>query len=330
MTLESRTEQKIVSIGGGTGQFTLLNGLVDYNRPDYITGIAGTWDDGGSSGRLRVEKGVLPPGDARQLLVAFSEKRRQQRAVQGLFNDRSQNEHSAGNLIITYFRDLAHGDQEGLDWVREMLLIDSDVVYVTSQDLTLHAKTRTGIELVGESQIDMRYKRDDYNPSDKIESIYFDITPKAAQRALRAIEQADKIVFPSGSLYGSLLPHLLVEELPEAIIRSKAKLIIVANLMTEKGQTDNYKASDHLEPFLEYLEDESRVDYLIVNDNHLDPKVLKRYEDAGQIPVELDEDACRKITPMMRIIRGPIASYTRRKDLYRHDHRLAQIILELD
>lgn len=322
--------QRIVSLGGGTGQFEFLNGLVDYNEPKNITGIAGTWDSGGSSGRLRVEKGVLPPGDARQILIALAEKGRQQRAVHALFNDRSHDGHSMGNLIIAFFRDWAHGDQNGLDSVRDLFLINSEVIYATSQALTLYGKTKREILMEGEAEIDSRYRREDYDPNDPIVSLYFDATPRADQRALRAIEQADKIIFPSGSLYGSILPHLLVEGVPEAILASDAKLIFVLNLMTEKGQTDMFQASDHLEPFLGYLEDASRLDYLVVNNDPIDPKVLTSYQEAGQSPVRLDTDRCLILAPKLQIIEKPVASYTRRRDLLRHDNRLARVILELE
>lgn len=322
--------QKVVSIGGGTGQYSLLTGLRRYNHPSYITAIAGTWDDGGDSGRRRVDEGIIPPGDARQCILALCQPGRQMRAAQALFNYRNHRGDSLGNEIIEFYGRWAHGDQEGLDATRDLLLIDSEVLYVTPQDLKLYAETAKGIILAGESSIDTRYSRDDFDQEDRIVSLYFDTDANGSERAIKVILSAEKIIISSGSLYGSLLPHFLVEGIPEAIRKSKAKLIFVANLMSERGQTDGYKVSDHLEPIQEFLEVEQRMDYIIVGSNHLSQTMLQRYEAAEQRPVELDEQRCRNLAPKAQIIKESVASYTRRRHLYRHDHRLAKTILELE
>ncbi len=327
--------QRVVSIGGGTGQYSFLTGLRWYNNPDCITAIAGTWDDGGDSGRRRVDEGILPPGDARQCILALCEPGTQMEAAQPLFNYRDHREVSLGNEMISFYTRWAHGDQEGLDYFRKLLLIPSNILYVTSHDLRLYGETASQVILNGESEIDTRHTREDYNPDDKIVSLYFDTDAKIAPRARNAIISAQKIVFPSGSLYGSLLPHFLVDGVVDAILESEelgAKLIFVGNLMSERGQTDGYKVSDHLEPFMYYLGKPDRLDYIILHNNHLETEILTKYQVAGQHPIEMDEadeKRCRQLAPKAKIIRDSIASYTRRRHLYRHDHRLAKLTLDL-
>lgn len=322
--------QRVVSLGGGTGQYSLLTGLRIYNSPEAITAIAGTWDDGGDSGRRRVDEGIIPPGDARQCILALCEPGRQMRAAQALFNYRGHKEESLGNEIISFYTRWAHGAQAGLDWTRDLILMNSGVLYVSSQDLTLYAETSRGITLQGESQIDTRYTRDDFDPNDRITSLYFNINAKASPQAIGAILAADKIVFPSGSLYGSLLPHLLVDGVREAIMGSRARLIFVMNLMSERGQTDKYSGLDYISEFVDYLEDAERLNYIVVNTNGLNPTVARRYESAGQIPVIVNDDEFEDLVPNANIVRAEVASYTRSRHLYRHDHRLAQVILELE
>ena len=327
---EPQYHQRVVSLGGGTGQYSFLAGLRRYNAPECITAIAGTWDDGGDSGRRRVDEGILPPGDARQCLLALCEPGKQMEAAQALFNYRNHREESLGNEIISFFTKWAHGAQAGLDVVRDLLLMDSEVLYVTRNELVLYAETSRGNTLSGESAIDTRYKETDFDPEDRIESIYFDTDAQAERRAINAIMGADKIIIPSGSLYGSLLPHFLIDGISDAIITSKGKLIFVMNLMSERGQTDMFVASDYIDTFTDYLGDEERLEYIIVNENGLSKKVEESYKNAGQVPVELDENNCKKLAPNAQIISASVASFSRRRSLYRHDHRLAKVILDLE
>lgn len=328
-----RKHQKLVFIGGGTGNYNALIGAVTHNQPECITALVGTWDSGGSSGRLRTQDGLLPMGDARQCLAALAEDPEQRRVILPMLNDRSIDDHSFGNLMFKVLRNIYHGDQDALDKARVVFRVKSDIVYVSPMLVTLNARYQSGLEIEGEDGIDMRWRRSDYDPEDSTALIYFNARAEPSPRALRAIEEADKIIFSPGSLYGSILPHLLVDGMPEAVISSKALVIFVQNLMTEKGQTDLFKPSDHLSPFVDYLGDKNRLNHMIVNDNSLDPRVLQFYKQEGQQPVLLDDEEevrCRELAPNLKISKVPLASYLRREHLLRHDPDfLAQTILEL-
>lgn len=323
--------KKIVTLGGGTGQFNLLRGLVKLNGPEYITAVAGSWDSGKSSGKLRTEMGILPPGDERQCLIALMENPEQQEVALAAFNDRSINNHALGNLIIAVLEKIYHGPDRALEKARQLFLIKGKVLQVSLKDLELNAVLQSGLNLKGEEQIDHNALRPNYNPKDRIARIFFAEKPEPNPEALKAIKQADLIIFPSGSLYGSVLPHLLVDKVQKAITSSKAKLVFVLNLMTEDGQTQLFRASDHLESLLYYLGDKKRLDYMIVNKKRIDPKILRIYKKEKQDPVEIDEERCQKLAPRLKILYHELASYLPNEHLLRHDpEKLAEVILELD
>ncbi|MPZ16124.1 MAG: uridine diphosphate-N-acetylglucosamine-binding protein YvcK, partial [Chloroflexi bacterium] len=314
-----RFPQRIAVLGGGTGQFNLLRGLVEHNQPELITAIPGTWDSGGSSGRLRTDLGVLPPGDARQCLIALIEDSDQRRVALRLFDDRLAEVngplqgHSLGNLIIARLDHIHQGQDRGLEAARKLLRIRASVTPVSPTRVELIARYQSGLEIEGEESIDHRWLRDDFDARDRPTRIYFSTKADPNPHALAALSGADKIVFSSGSLYGSVLPHLLVDGVQEVITASRAKVIFILNLMTEKGQTDHYRASDHLEALLFYLGDPHRLDYMVVNDAQLDREIVELYEREGQRPVEIDDDACLRLAPRLRIVRVPLARYLRRE-----------------
>lgn len=329
-------KQKIVVFGGGTGQFNLLRGLVEQNQPEYITAIPGTWDSGGSSGRLRTELGILPPGDARRCLIALLNDDEQREIAISLFDDRLEKYgkpirgHSLGNLIIASLDRSNGGHNKGLDAARKLFGVKSNILPVSLNTLTLVAKDTAGQEIVSEEKIDHRGESDNFNPENKISSIYFDSRPRTNPQVLSALKSADKIIFSMGSFYGSILPHLLIPGVREAILKSGAKLFFIVNIMTELGQTDTLKTvSEYMHVFLRYLGEESRLDYMVVNDNGLPAKVLDIYKKEGQEPVGFDKEECLNIAPKVKILLGNLASYSQNEHLLRHDpDKLAQLILE--
>lgn len=330
-------KQKIVTFGGGTGHFSLLRGLVELNQPDLISAVVGTWDSGGSSGLLRTELGILPPGDIRQCLLALMEDPLQRQIAQKLFDDRLSDVngplkgHSFGNLIAARLERIYKGADRATDAERVLFRIRSKVLPVCLSELNLIAKLETGEEIEGETNIDLRGDSKDYNPKHKIMRIYFDTNAEPNPEALKAIKEADKIIFSSGDLYTSLLPHLLIQGIKEAIVSSKATVILVLNLMTKKGETDSFKASDYLKVFIKYLEDKNRINYMVGNSNGLSREILRVYKKDGQEPVEIDEDICAKVSPKLKIIKSRLALYHIREHLLRHDsQKLAQTILQLD
>ncbi len=329
-------KQKIITFGGGTGQFHLLSGLRELNETSLITAVAGTWDSGGSSGRLRTELGVLPPGDIRRCLLALMEEENQRRVAQTLFDDRLEDlvgpmkGHSFGNLLTARLENIYKGQDRGIEAERELFRISAKVMPVSIANVELIAETSKGDKITGETNIDNRVKDKNYDKNDRIVRIYFDTRADANRNVLNEIEDADKIIFSPGDLYTSILPHLLVDRIRESIARSKAKLIYVLNLATKPGETDSYKASDFLKSFLFYLDNPGRLNYIVVNDNHLDSEVLEIYKGEGQNLVEVDEEKIKEMEPKLEIIKKSIAVYHKKDHLLRHDPlKLAEAILEL-
>lgn len=330
-------QQKIVTFGGGTGHFSLLRGLVELNQPEFISAVVGTWDTGGSSGRLRTEVGILPPGDIRQCLLALMEDPKQRLVAQKLFDDRLTDlsgplkGHSFGNLIAARLEQIYKGPDRGTEAERLLFRIRAKVQPVSLSELSLSAKLVGGDEIAGETNIDLRGKDKNYNPKQKITRIYFDTNADPNPEVIQDIALADKIIFSAGDLYTSVLPHLLVQGIKEAIVASKAKVMLILNLMTKRGETDNFRASDYLKAFLSYLEDKSRIDYIITNSNGLDPEVLRIYKKEGQNVVKIDDENCKKLSPHIKIIKSQLAIYHIREHLFRHDPQsLATTVLELN
>lgn len=331
------SQQKIVTFGGGTGHFSLLRGLVELNQPELISAVVGTWDSGGSSGRLRTEVGVLPPGDIRQCLLALMEDPKQRQVAQKLFDDRLEDingplkGHSFGNLIAARLEHIYKGPDRGVEAERLLFRIRGRVLPVSLTELNLMAKLTGGEEIEGETNIDLRGESKHYNPKHKILRIYFDTNADPNPEVIQAISTADKIIFSAGDLYTSILPHLLVGGIKEAIIASKAAVILILNLMTKRGETDFFKASDYLKAFLSYLEDKNRINYMITNSNGLDPEVLRIYKKQGQDVVKIDEETCKKLSSKMKIVKSQLAVYHVRDHLFRHNPQsLAQVILGID
>ncbi len=329
--------QNIVTLGGGTGHFALLRGLVEQNSPENITAITGTWDSGGSSGRLRVEMGVLPSGDIRQCLLALMEDEEQRQVAQRLFNDRLADEkgplkgHAIGNLLESQLQKLYQGQDRGIDATRALFRVKAHLAPVSLTPLQLNATTTKGNQIESEALIDTRGEKKNYDSSDKISRIYFDTVADPNPKALEAISHADKIVIAPGDLYTSILPHLLVKGVAETIIQSNAKLIFVLNLMTKKGETDSYKALDFLKAFIFYLGSNTRLDYMIVNNGEVDPAIVKLYKEEGQQPIEVDEKACHETSEGLKITKAELVKYSPKEHLLRHDStRLAEAILELN
>lgn len=328
-------QQKIVTLGGGTGHFSLLRGLVELNQPELISAVVGTWDSGGSSGRLRTEVGILPPGDIRQCLLALMEDPKQRQVAQKLFDDRLNDlsgllkGHSFGNLIAARLEQIYKGPDRGTEAERLLFRIRARVLPVSLTELNLTAKLVGGDEIEGETNIDLRGQDKHYNPKQKITRIYFDTNADPNPEVIQSIASADKIIFSAGDLYTSILPHLLVNGVKEAITASKAKIILVLNLMTKRGETDFFKASDYLKVFLSYLEDKDRIDYMIVNSNGLDPEILRIYKKEGQDVVKIDDETVKKLSSHIKIIKQELAVYHVREHLFRHDpEKLATVILD--
>lgn len=335
MITSKKYRQKIVTFGGKTGHFQLLNGLKKYNETSLVTAVVGTWDSGGSSGTLRSELGVLPPGDIRACILALMEDSEQQKVAQRLFDDRLQEVagplkgHSLGNLIGVRLDHIFHGQDRGTDAERALFRVRAQVLPATLTDLNLVGVTKAGREIDGETNIDQRGKKEDFNPKDRITRIYFATQPESNPRVLEAIKKADKIVFAPGDLYTSILPHLLITGVAEAIQKSKAKVYVILNLTTKEGETDKFKASDYIKAFVFYLGDPKRLNFVIADDSHFSREIMKPYHDEGKEKVLIDSKECLKVAPKVKIIKTRVGEYLIKAHLLRHNSdKLALAVLK--
>ncbi len=270
----------IVVIGGGTGLSVLLRGLKMYTS--NISAVVTVADNGGSSGRLRNEWGVLPPGDIRNCLVALANT---EPLMEKLFQYRFERQkefkgHSFGNLFIATMSEVVGDFEKAVRESSKVLAIRGEVVPSTLQNVALVAELDSGEIVRGESQITNRGQR--------IVRVFLEPEDvKAPKSAIEAIRNAEAIVLGPGSLYTSVLPNLLVPEVADAIIKSKAAKVYVCNIMTQHGETDNYKASDHVKAIIDHT-DKDILKYVVVNKGRIPSSVRDRYKEESSIPVDAD------------------------------------------
>jgi uncharacterized cofD-like protein len=317
---------RIVAIGGGTGLSTLLRGLKRYTQPAgglepavEITAVVTVTDDGGSSGRLRRDFDILPPGDIRNCMVALSED---EALLSKLFQyrfsgGRGLKGHSFGNLFLTALTDLTGDFPEAVKVSSEILAIAGKIYPATTMNVVLEATLEDGTVVVGETKISKSRSR--------IRSIHLQprrCTP--VKETLAAIEQADLITFGPGSLFTSIIPNVLVEGVPEAIVASKALRAYFCNLMWQPGETTGLLASDHVRAINDHAG--LRVlDYVIVNNAEIHPPLLRKYERQRARPVV--NDVVRLKAMGMTVVEAPLASA---RQLVRHDpDRAAAIAVQL-
>lgn len=272
---------KIVVIGGGTGLSVLLRGLK--LKPVHITAIVTVGDDGGSSGRLRSDMQMPPPGDVRNVLLSLSD-------VEPLLDSLLQHRftkgkelagHNLGNLLIAAMTEITGDFVAGIKALSRVLAVRGTVLPAASQAIVLQARLEDGSIVVGESQIPRAGKR--------IEQVMIDPPDVAPlEEAIAALEAADAIVIGPGSLYTSIIPNLLVRGITETIRRSTAKKIFITNVMTQPGETDHFSAADHIETIHQHVGN-SLFQYVIVNDGDIPDDVLKRYRQKGQEIVTFDQ-----------------------------------------
>jgi uncharacterized cofD-like protein len=268
--------KNIVVIGGGTGTFAVLSGLKKY--PHNLTAIVSMADDGGSTGRLRDELGVLPPGDIRQCLVALSEA---DLLLRDLFNYRfdggNLDGHSFGNLFISAFEKITGDLDKALEEVSNVLKIRGRVVPVTLNKVQLRAKLENGIELNGENEINNSWLLSKFG----IKKLFLKPHAEANSKAIQAILDADAVVVGPGNLYCSIVPNFLVGDISEAIRKSKALKIYNCNLMTKYGHTDGFEVNNFVNTLEKYLGKEI-FDYVIFGNKKPSGALLKKYSSEGE------------------------------------------------
>lgn len=307
----------ITVIGGGTGLSTLLRGMKYITN--NCTAVVTSADDGGSSGRLRKELGIIPPGDLRNCLTALADREPlMERLMQYRFKgDSPLAGHCFGNLFIAAMAEAEGGMEEGLNATSQILKVRGRVIPSTLEDIQLQAEMSDGTIISGESKIPearKRIKRMLMKPADA----------PAARGAVEAILESDVLIFGPGSLYTSVIPNLLVEEIREAILKSDAVKIYVCNVMTQPGETDGYGALEHVRALIDHM-GKQFLDYVIVNDQKITTEQLKQYYAEGSMPVTPDVEKIRKLG-----ITVVPASLISKDDLVRHDPRkLARALIML-
>lgn len=310
---------RIVVVGGGTGLSTLLRGLKTYSS--NITAIVTVTDDGGSSGRLTEELGLIPPGDIRNCLVALADA---EKSMTDLFQHRfsgdsgSLSGHSLGNLLIAALTAQAHGDfEKAIEIASDVLAIRGRVVPSTLEHVQLKALMEDGEEMVGETTI--------VGASQRIRRVFLEPSEVTAnEAAIQAIREADLICIGPGSVFTSVIPNLLVPGIAEAIDSASAKKAYICNVMTQRGESDSFSAAEHVGAIRANV-DYRLFDYVMVNTGIPSSTTLDKYREAGQVLVEPDLDRIRSMG--YRVLPG---DYMNETDLVRHDPmRLAARLVNL-
>ncbi len=272
-------QPNIVVIGGGTGSFTMLSGLKRYTS--NITALVNMSDDGGSTGVLRDELGVLPPGDVRQCLVALSETKRVRDLFTYRFDEGTLKGHSFGNLFISAVEKMTNSFEDAIEVASEVLRITGKVLPITLDKVDLVLDLGKGKEIFGEHKIG-NAKMEAKNPNLSLRPGSL-INPKAQE----AIKEADVIVIAPGNLYGTLAPALLVGGVGQALKSTKAKVVCVANLVTKPGQTDDFTVADHAQE-IERFAGGDILDYVIFNTDEPTKQMRTMYVRDGEYMLEFD------------------------------------------
>lgn len=278
-------KRKVVVLGGGTGSSTLLRGLKEF--PIDLTAIVSVCDDGSSTGILREEFNIPAVGDIRRVLVALSET---EPLVMDLFNYRFKTTsdldgHTVGNLLLTACSEITGNLSDGIEALSKVLNLKGKVVPLTEDNVVLMGEMADGSIIEGEHNITL-------NKND-IKRVYYKEEPVPTKEAIKALKEADLIVLSMGSLFTSIIPNLICDEIIEAIDNSKAKVMYVCNMVTQPGETEKFKVSDHVRLLNQYL-GSHKVDVVIANSGKIDEDMAKRYESLEQKdPVEFDEEETR-------------------------------------
>jgi len=307
---------RIAAIGGGTGLAVLLSGLKNYSS--NISAVVTVADNGGSSGRLRQQFDVLPPGDIRNCLVALADAPALMRDLfQFRFDGNSEfSGHSFGNLFLTVMTRLTGDFEKAIKETSKVLALRGQVIPSTLEDVTLVAHFNDGSTIIGEDQIPRARKainRVNLAPEQ----------PLATQDALKAIKEAQIIILGPGSLYTSIIPNLLIKEITREIAESEALKIYVCNMMTQPGETDGYSVADHIQALVKHSHVHI-LDYCLVNNGEVPPEILGRYSKDKSLLVINDRKQAEGLG--YRVVEEDFSMVV--EGVIRHDpEKLAKIIL---
>ncbi|MDF2635742.1 MAG: putative protein family [Pelosinus sp.] len=296
----------VTVIGGGTGLSVLLRGIKGVTS--NITAIVTVADDGGSSGRIRQDLGMIPPGDLRNCLVALADT---EPLMEKLFQHRFGGVgglagHNFGNLFIAAMTEVLGDVEQALKESSKVLAVRGRVLPASTQTVRLWARMTDGSTVEGESQIPLANKR--------IDRVY--LQPEETmpvESSLEAIRDADAIILGPGSLYTSILPNLLVRGVADTLRKSQAVKIYICNVMTQPGETDGYSASEHVQAILDHV-GSGVIDYVVINNQNVAEELQQKYADQGAYPVKQDVDIIEAMG--IKVILADVINET---DLVRHD-----------
>lgn len=283
--------KKVVVLGGGTGLSTLLRGLKQF--PLDITAIVSVCDDGKSTGVLRKEFNIPAVGDLRRVIVSLSET---EPLIEKLFNYRFStssdlNNHTVGNLLLAALANISGNMSDGIESLSKVLNLKGKVLPLTEDNVILMGKMEDGSIIEGEHNIT------EYNS--KIQDVFYKEEPVVTPEAIQAIKGADLIILSMGSIFTSIIPNLICDEMKNAIDESKAKVMYVCNMTTQPGETDDYKVSDHINLLNKYL-GKKKIDIVVANSGKIDQDIAEKYSTLEQKdPVILDKENIPKGTKII-------------------------------
>lgn len=313
-----KRKKKVVVIGGGTGLSVLLRGLKTF--PVDITAIVTVADDGGSSGRIREELRVPPPGDVRNVLVALAEV---EPLIEQLFQHRFSNGnglsgHSLGNLLLAGMTSITGDFAKGISEISKVLNVRGQVIPAANESVILHAEMEDGSIVSGESKIPRVGKQ--------IKRVF--LTPQKIRPlnvSIEAIRQADIIIIGPGSLYTSVLPNLLVPGIADTIRESNAKKVYICNIMTQYGETTNFTASNHVDVIIDHC-GMGIIDYILVNEGNIPENIIHLYKEEMAEPVHYDVERLERLG--LKVLKGSFVTYE--DQVIRHDAlKVSEIILNI-
>jgi len=278
--------KNVVVLGGGTGLSVLLSGLKKF--PVNITAIVSVSDNGGSTGKLREDFNIPAVGDIRRVLISLSET---EPLVESLFNYRFKTSdlsgHTVGNLILTAASEITGNLSDGIEALSNVFNLRGKVVPLTEDNVVLMGEMSDDTIVEGEANITFAHKQ--------IKRVFYREDPIITPEAMLSIINADYIVLSMGSIYTSIIPNLITKEVVNAIDKSKAKVFYVSNMMTQPGETDNFKVSDHVKLLNSYL-GEKKLDTVFVNDKKINSSIIEKYQNEEQKDqVEVDYDNLKDV-----------------------------------
>ncbi|MHC1683914.1 MAG: uridine diphosphate-N-acetylglucosamine-binding protein YvcK [Clostridiaceae bacterium] len=312
---------KVVAIGGGTGLSTMLRGLKHYTS--NITAIVTVADDGGGSGDLREDLGILPPGDIRNCILSLSDTEPlMEELLQYRFTDGRLKNQSFGNLFLAAMDGISTNFEEAVRKMSDVLAVTGKVVPVTLDNMKLKARLKNGEVVEGESNIPEKAIELDSS----IESIMIEpADAKALDEAVEAIRDADAIILGPGSLYTSVIPNLMVKGIAIELLKCNALKIYISNIMTQPGETDGYDVADHIEAINKHVGG-AVIDYVIANVEELDEDLNKKYEQDHSEEVMINEERIRSLGA--ELIRGNLVKINDKGFIRHNSEELAAIVIE--